>query len=91
LESSRDNLQKSAIKNRDNIIYKSMNCMNTYIKTDKDKIKKEDYLNVVYTINCHDCNYSYVGQTKRKLKARLKEHNRFKKPTNSLTYLLSQT
>ena len=38
-----------------------MNCMNTFIKIGKDKIKKEDHSNVIYKINCHDCNYFYVG------------------------------
>ena len=51
-----------------------MNYMNNFIKTGKDKIKKEEHSNVVYKINCHDCNYSYVGQTKRKLRTHLKEH-----------------
>jgi len=59
--------------------------MNIFIKTEKDKIKKQDHSNVVYKINCLNCNYSYVGQTKRKLKTRLKEYmNDFKKPTNTL-------
>jgi len=31
-----------------------MNYMNNFIKTDKDKIKKEEYSNIVYKIDCHD-------------------------------------
>jgi len=49
-----------------------MNCMNNFIKT--DKVKKEEYSNIVYKINYHDWNYSYVGQTKRKLRMRIKEY-----------------
>ena len=61
-----------------------MNNLNRFIKTEKDKIKKDELSNVVYQINCKDCDYSYVGQTKRKLKTRLKEHiNDLKKPINS--------
>jgi len=54
-----------------NIAYKLMNCTNNFIKTGKEKIKKE-HSNDVYKIN-HEYNYFYVGQTKRKLKMRLKE------------------
>jgi len=62
--------------------------MNNFIKTGKDKIKKELTSNVVYKINCYDCNYFYVGQTKRKLRTCLKEQiNNFKKPTNPLSVI----
>ena len=56
------------------LVYKPMNSMNRFIKTGKEKIKKEEHSNVVYQVNCKDCNHSYVGQTKRKLKTHLKEH-----------------
>ena len=65
-----------------------MNNLNRFIKTGKDKVKKDELSNVVYKINCKDCNYSYVGQTKRKLKTRLKEYiNDVKKPINSLSVI----
>ena len=58
---------KSITKKFDfNIAHKSMNCMNIFIKTGKDKIKKKDHSNVVYKINCLD--YLYVRQIKRELK-----------------------
>ena len=31
-------------------------------------------INVVYKINCMDCNEFYIGRTKRNLHIRLKEH-----------------
>jgi len=34
-----------------NIVHKPINCMNTFIKTGKDKIKNEDHSNVEYKIN----------------------------------------
>ena len=65
-----------------------MNNFNRFIKTEKDKIKKGELSNVVYQINCKDCDYLYVGQTKRKLKTRLKEHiNDFKKSANSYSVI----
>ena len=65
-----------------------MNNLNRFIKMGKDKIKKGKLSNVVYQINCKNCDYSYVGQTKRKLKTRLKEHmNDLKKPANSYSVI----
>ena len=51
-----------------------MNKMNTFIKTGKDPLLKDDHCGIVYKINCLNCESSYVGQTKRKLKTRIKEH-----------------
>ena len=48
--------------------------MNIFIKTGKDPLLKDDHRGVVYKINCLNCESSYVGQTKRKLKTRIKEH-----------------
>ena len=56
-----------------------------FIKTGKN-VKKEDNSNVIYKINCQDCDFSYVGQTKRKLKTRIKE---YKADINKSTNLLS--
>ena len=41
---------------------------------------------IVYKINCLNCESSYVGQTKRKLKIRIKEHKTdIKKPTSEIS------
>jgi len=50
------------------------NTLNTFIKTGKDKIDKSNSCNVVYKIDCKDREASYVGQTKRRLITRVKEH-----------------
>ena len=57
-----------------NIAYKPMNKMNAFIKTGKDSLSRDDQCGVVYKIVCLNCKSSYVGQTKRKLKTRIKEH-----------------
>ncbi|KAG5308732.1 SWET1 protein, partial [Acromyrmex insinuator] len=57
-----------------NIAYKLINKMNRFIKTGKEPLRKEDHCGVVYKINCLNCEFFYIGQTKRKLKTRIKEH-----------------
>ena len=42
----------------------------------KDCVPDDDKSNVVYKINYHDCDASYVGETKRALKTRLSEYHR---------------
>jgi len=54
--------------------YKWLNKLNRYIKIQKDKSVFMSKNNVVYKINCKNCDASYVGQTKRRLKIRVKEH-----------------
>ena len=56
------------------IAFSCNNKLNTFIKTGKDKLELEDSKDVVYRIDCQDCDALYIGQTKRKLKTRLKEH-----------------
>jgi len=50
------------------------NTLNIFIKTDKDRIKRSGQCNVVYKIDCKNCEASYVGQTKRRLTTRIREH-----------------
>ena len=40
----------------------------------KDHIPKEDRNNAVYQLNCKDCKTIHVGETKRTLNIRAKEH-----------------
>jgi len=52
------------------------NTLNFFIKTGKDKIERSNRCNVVYKIDCNDCEASYVGQTKRRLITRIREHKK---------------
>lgn len=54
--------------------YHCLNKLNRFIKVHKDKNQHVSNSNVVYKVNCKDCDATYVGQTKRKLSTRIKEH-----------------
>lgn len=50
------------------------NKLNSFIRLYKDPLLKLHHSNVVYKINCLNCEALYIGQTKRKLLTRIKEH-----------------
>jgi len=57
-----------------NIAYSIPNTLHKFIKRGKDKINLTSQSECVYKIKCQNCENSYVGQTKRQLGTRLKEH-----------------
>ena len=65
----------SVIDKSETIIgYRVINKLNKFVKVHKDVNQLAVNNNVVYKIPCKGCNASYVGQTKRQLRTRLKEH-----------------
>ena len=54
--------------------YSSVSNLRSFITNGKDRLNISDQNGVVYQICCKDCEYSYIGQTKRLLKTRIKEH-----------------
>jgi len=54
--------------------YRCLNRLNMFVKTHKDKEQTSTNNNVIYKILCKNCDASYVGQTKRQLRTRLREH-----------------
>ena len=42
----------------------------------KDRVAKEDKNNIIYEINCSNCEAVYFGESKRSLKSRSVEHKR---------------
>ncbi|KYN13632.1 hypothetical protein ALC57_14177 [Trachymyrmex cornetzi] len=69
---------KSIVKKDSNVrlSFFSLNKLDGIIKAQKDVLPHDSKKNVVYKINCKDCNASYVGQTGRKLKTRINEHKK---------------
>ena len=55
------------------IIYSAANKFRRFIK---DKRKKGKNTNVVYHIDCNDCEATYVGQIGRRLDIRIREHEK---------------
>ena len=58
-----------------NIIFHIPFKLNKLIKLGKDKIKKEQHKNIVYSINCKDCDSKYIGQTGRLASTRIFEEH----------------
>ncbi|KYM93779.1 hypothetical protein ALC62_15623 [Cyphomyrmex costatus] len=67
------NLKKFNLKEV-RVSFRSPNKMKKYIKVQKDSRLHTSKNNVVYKIQCNDCDASYVGQTSRQLKTRINEH-----------------
>jgi len=56
------------------IAFSISHTLSNFIKCGKDGLDIMSHRGVVYKISCHDCDASYVGQTKRQLRTRIKEH-----------------
>ncbi|EZA55361.1 hypothetical protein X777_04814 [Ooceraea biroi] len=52
---------------------KKLDCL---IRRGKDKLEFRKQTNLVYQINCRECDALYIGQTKRSLETRVGEHRR---------------
>ncbi|XP_071633849.1 uncharacterized protein [Temnothorax longispinosus] len=66
-----------------NTLYTVPKKMDTLIRKGKDKLEIKRCTDVVYKLDCSDCNACYIGQTKRHLETRIKEHRAdIKKPPN---------
>jgi len=48
--------------------------LDNIIRVQKDRTEHTMKNNIVYKINCSNCTASYVGQTKRQMKTRIREH-----------------
>jgi len=71
-------LSELIVATLDNSLYitcfRILNNLGGFIKAHKDTHDFFNNNNVVYKIFCKDCSASYVGQTKRQLKTRTREH-----------------
>ena len=58
------------------VAFKPYLTVGKYLPSPKDCTKKDELSGMVYQVPCHDCDFIYIGQTKRSLKSRLDEHKR---------------
>jgi len=70
--------------------YRVLNNLGKHIKAHKDTNELLTNSNVVYKICCNDCNASYVGQTKRQVKTRIKEHKNNSKLISSKPSVITE-
>jgi len=62
-------------KSRYLVGYRTLNNLGGFVKVHKDRVETYANNNVVYKISCNNCEATYVGQTKRQLGTRVKEHS----------------
>jgi len=61
-------------KSKANIGFRCLNKLSRFIKVHKDLDHTSYKNNVIYNIACNNCDATYVGQTKRQLRTRIREH-----------------
>jgi len=79
-----DNISRFLNKKGLRVVYRLQKKLSILIKRGKDATSKMNRTNVIYKLQCNDCSVSYIGQTKRHLSTRIKEHqNNIKKHESS--------
>jgi len=74
------------VKNMVDVSYTIPRKLDTVIRKGKDKLDDRQTTEIVYRINCRDCNKVYIGQTKRHLATRIKEHrNNINNPSGNFS------
>jgi len=73
------------------LICKPANKLNEQIiKRGKDKIPISQEQGVVYKVNCKNCDSCYIGQTKRSVETRMKEHESNIRSTSNKRSVISE-
>ena len=73
------------------LIWKPTNKLNEQIiKRGKDKIPISQEQGVVYKVNCKNCDSCYIGQTKRSVETRMKEHESNIRSTSNKLSVISE-
>ena len=82
-----ETLKRILEKHRIRTIFKPIIKLCTVVAAGKDAVPANKRRGVVYEIPCGNCEHRYIGETKRSLSTRLKEHHRDTLPRNILKNL----
>jgi len=77
-------LKRILERHRIQTFFKPIIKLNTILASGKDAVPASKRRDVVYEIPCGSCEHRYIGETKRSLSTRLKEHHRDALPRNIL-------
>jgi len=81
---------KRIVKNFVDVRFSIPKKLDTVIKKGKDRLDNRRKTEVVYKIECKDCDQVYIGQTKRHLETRIKEHrSNIKNPSGNFSVVTS--
>ncbi|VDP43754.1 unnamed protein product [Schistosoma mattheei] len=61
------------------VYFRASNTLRSTLVKVKDRLPKEEQQDIMYEINCRDCNAAYVGERSRQLNVRLKEQKQYLK------------
>jgi len=79
-----ETLKRILERHRIQTIFKAIFKLSTVRASGKDAVPASKRRGVVYEIPCGNCKHRYIGETKRSLNTRLKEHHRVTLPRNIL-------
>jgi len=71
-----ETLKRILERHRIRTIFKPIIKLSTVLASGKDAVPASKRRGVVYEIPCGSCEHRYIGETKRSLNTRLKEHHR---------------
>ena len=69
-----DQIRRVLHKHRIRTVFKPHNTIGSIFKKPKDRAPQERIAGVVYKVKCNDCNFTYVGESKRSWASRSTEH-----------------
>jgi len=79
---------KQIVKYVIDVQYTILKKLYSIIRNGKNSLKNYQMMEIVYKISCEDCDQVYIGQIKRYLETRIKEHRRnIKNPSGTFLSL----